>query len=98
MYETGVYFDSALRTYEETNREVVEFARREGFEVPTTWDLNDADVLNDATDRAIDFLNDECRDSAHTFWGFEEGDFGLFEYEDDADDFPVLLEYEGTDE
>ena len=82
-YKVGCYFDGAFG-FEHNLRRVLEFAENRGFTPDLSLEIGeDLDFDIEEMDRAINWLNDHQRSDESTFWGFMDGDFGLWEIDID---------------
>tara|TARA_R100000278_G_scaffold119960_1_gene101886 strand:+ start:1246 stop:1539 length:294 start_codon:yes stop_codon:yes gene_type:complete len=86
-FEVGCYFDGAFG-FEYNLRRILDFAEDLGFTPDLSLEIGeDLDFDVEEMDRAIEWLNDHCRTELgyayeSTFWGFMDGDFGLWENDD----------------
>ena len=89
LYQPGCYGDGSFGPYH-TMRKVFEIALSEGWPVEITpFDLMDisrddnlVETINELENNAIDYLNEHCADEDH-YWGYENGDFGYWEREEE---------------
>ena len=78
-FEVGCYFNGAFG-FEFNLRRVLDFAESLGFVRDLSLELGeDLDFDIEEMDQAVNWLTDHFRPDESTFWGFMDGDFGLWE-------------------
>ena len=84
--DIGCYFDGAFG-FEYNARRIIDFAYGHGWDATdlNAEEMTDLDVLVDFLDEAIEYLNVETERPDNIFWAWEDGDFGLWEYDEEGE-------------
>jgi len=83
--DTGCYFDGAFG-FEFNAGRIIDLAIEHGY-TPHYQAENgeDLDALVYEIDEAIEYLNVETERPDNIFWAWEDGDFGLWEYDEEGE-------------
>ena len=84
--DMGCYFDAAFG-FEYNTRRIIEFTYQHGWDATdlNAEEMTDLDVLICFVDEAIEYLNVETERPDNVFWAWEDGDFGLWEYDEEGE-------------
>ena len=84
--DLGCYFNAAFG-FEYNARRVIDFAYEHGWDATdlNAEEMKDLDSLVWFTDDAIEYMNETTKKPDNTFWAWEEGDFGLWEYDEEGE-------------
>jgi hypothetical protein len=84
--DIGCYFDGAFG-FEYNTRRIIEFAYQHGWDATelNADEMTDLDVLVCFVDEAIEYLNVATERPDNIHWSWEEGDFGLWEYDEEGE-------------
>ena len=99
-YEIGCYFDGAFGSDHNMLR-ILDLAKQHDFNdwssrleqkaySPNGLDDDDYDAWVSTIDGAIDFLNDNTNKPDGSYWAWEDGDFGLWMYDDEGELMDVV--------
>ena len=84
--DIGCYFDAAFG-FEYNAKRLIDFAMEHGYtpHYETDIDGDHLDALVHEMDDAEAYLNDNTKRPPNTFWAWQEGDFGLWEYDEEGE-------------
>jgi len=83
--DIGCYFDGAFGFRTNAYR-ILEFADKHGYTLDVCpANLTDSEALDWYLDEAIEYLNVETERPDNIFWAWEDGDFGLWEYNEEGE-------------
>ena len=81
--DIGCYFDGAFG-FDFNAKRLIDFAVNLGFK-DQPIDYEDPDDLVWLCDAAEEWLNDNTTRPDNTHWSWEDGDFGLWQYDEDGE-------------
>lgn len=95
----GCHFDGAFGI-EHNSLRVIDLAKQHGFTdyssriektvySPNGLSDDDMDAWFFTLDSALDYLNENTTRPDNSFWAFEDGDFGLWQYCEEHFDLPI---------
>jgi len=82
--DLGCYFDGAYG-FEYNAQRVVDYAKEHHGYIPENIDTEDIDAVVWQVDDATHHLNDNTERPPNTYWAWEGGDFGLWEYDEEGE-------------